>query len=154
MNVEAVRSKQGFALATALLYVAIITTAFASVTSLILTEYRITRNSTARTQALYAAEAGIDLALHEFNQEAQGTVAWAGWAGRGTSHRLDAVPELLRQECTFNPELSVVADSTSLSITAIGRVTASAGSPAVSRHVVVTLKRDGWVYGIQRWEEK
>ena len=154
MNAQAVRSKQGFTLAAALLYVAVITAALASLTSLLLTEYRITKNAISLTQALYTAEAGIDLALHEFNREAQGAAAWAGWARSGASYRLDSAPEILRQESTLKPELSVVADTAALTVTATGRVAGSAGSPAVSRTVAVKLKRVGPTHAVQTWEER
>lgn len=140
-------------LASAMLYVAIITAVIASVTSLILAEHRATRSSAAHIQALYVAEAGIDLALHELNQESQGVPAWTGWTRNGTSHRLESAPDSLRQGSTFNPELSVVADPVSLKIMASGRVLSSAGSAIASRDVVVTLARRGKTYAIQNWEE-
>ena len=152
MNTEIVRSKQGFSLAAAFLYVATITVVFASVTSLVLTEYRITKDSTARTQALYAAEAGINLALHAFNKKAQET-AWNGWTQDGTTYHLDSAPPILAQESTLKPELSVTAEPTSLTITATGRAFSAARSTTISRCSVVTLKREHKTHVIQSWDE-
>jgi Tfp pilus assembly protein PilX len=153
MNVETVRSKDGFTLGMAMVYVAIITAVIASVTSLVLAEYRATKNSAAYVQALYAAEAGIDLALYELNQEAQGATAWTGWIKSGTSYRLESTQDGLHEGSTFNPELSVVADTSSLRIMASGHATSSARSATVSRDVVVKLVRHGQTYAIQNWEE-
>lgn len=154
MNADAVKSRRGFSLAAALLYVAIITVAIASVTGLLLTEYRITRDATARTQALYAAEAGIELALAEFDKAAREVPAWSGWTSNATTFCLESAPAVLARESTHRPELRVTADTASLQITANGRALSPGRSVIVSRVVVATLRRDGKAYAIQSWQEQ
>lgn len=153
MNMQTAKSKQGFSLGIAMVYIAIITSIIASVTNLILTEYRATRNSAAYIQALYAAEAGIDLALCEFNLEAQGQTAWAGWTKDGTSYSLGSSSAGLDKGSTFMPEFNVAADISSMKITAAGRATLTAKPLTVSRNLAVTLKRNGQKFVIQTWEE-
>jgi Tfp pilus assembly protein PilX len=154
MNAKAAQNKQGFALATAMLYIAIITAILASVISLILSEYRITKYSTARLQAFYIAEAGIDLALHEFNKEAAGATAWTGWIKRGAAHYLETTPDVLRQESATVSKLSVVADPSALTIVACGSVPSPAGSMVATRTITASLRCVGHAYAIQNWQEK
>lgn len=154
MRTDIVKGKRGMSLAVALLYVAIITAAFASIINLVLSEYRATRSATAWVQALYTAEAGIDLALCELNREATGAPAWKGWTRTNTTCRLDSIPDILMQECTFQPELGVTVDTAALRISASGSVSPSTGTPSVSRNVTVTLTRQGQRYSIDTWEEK
>ena len=151
MKAKTTTRKQGFALAAAMAYIAIMTVLVTSVASLILNEYRFAASSEARLQALYAAEAGIELALREFNREARGSGAWTGWTRDGVVRRLGTAPDILRNESTLSPEMRVAADTTALTITTRGRAFASKLSPAASRTVVVTTRRQGGTYVISSW---
>lgn len=150
MNAKATSRNEGFALVVAVLYTAIITALVASVIGLIMNEIRFAASAEARSQALYAAESGVALALREFNRA--GKNSWQGWTPDGAMRRLETTPDLLRRGSKYSPGLKVSADTDALVVEAMGLAVAPGRPAAVSRKVVVTLQRRGGQYKVSSWE--
>jgi hypothetical protein len=135
-------AKGGYALVVAIVMTAIIASAVGASLRYVSTELRLTRHSTARVQAIHAAEAGIELALDAFASALEGGAGWDGWTTVGNTQQQTVTNLLPAEVSAFGCEFFVSANTNTLVITATGIVSSASLSEDIVRSVQIELDRD------------
>ena len=134
----------GYALVVAIVLTAIIASAVGASLRYVGTELRLTRHSTARVQAIHAAEAGLELALDAFDSVLQGGAGWSGWTAVGNSYER-AITNLLPEEASaLSCEFFVTANTNTLMVTATGTVTSAFLDDEIIRGVQIVLETSAY----------
>ncbi len=144
MNMRLTKDNRGGSVVvTALIMIAVAMIGAASAARFCLHELGLSSHSSARVQALHTAEAGIEVAIHEFNRELGGGSSWSGWTAVSSeefsvSRALDRMPVAPSTPSSF----AVTAETDTLTITSVGQIWLSRFEDPVERTVRVTLETD------------
>jgi Tfp pilus assembly protein PilX len=138
-NAEAGNS--GYALVTAMIMTAIIAAIVGSSLTYVGTEMRLTRDSSARVQAIHSAEAGVELALEAFHSSLTGANGWDGWTSSGDTYTLTVTNLTSGQASSLTDGVLVTANTNTLIVTATGRVFSTSLNSDVIRSIQVELEK-------------
>ncbi len=136
-------SKEGYALVIAMIMTVIVAGLVGASLSYVGTEMRLTRDSSARIQAIHTAEAGVELALEAFHSSlTDATGAWDGWTKTGNVYTLSATDLFPVQAPSLTYQVVVTANPNTLVVTAIGHIFSTYLNTEIIRSVQVALEQD------------